>query len=46
MVILGTDQYDTELDFDVGKKAQCLGLGTAGVIVMDETADMVAVARN
>lgn len=46
MGILGTDQYDTELDFDVGKKAQCLGLGTAGVIVMDETADMVAVARN
>ncbi len=46
MGILGTDQYEAELDFDVGKKYGCLGLGTAGVIVMDEDTDMVAVARN
>ncbi|MBI1337079.1 MAG: NADH-quinone oxidoreductase subunit NuoF [Phycisphaera sp.] len=46
MGVLSTDQYDAELDFDIGKKYACLGLGTAGVIVMDEETDMVAVARN
>lgn len=46
MGVLGTDQYDAELDFDIGKKYGVLGLGTAGVIVMDEDTDMVAVARN
>ncbi|MEX1015385.1 MAG: NADH-quinone oxidoreductase subunit NuoF [Phycisphaeraceae bacterium] len=46
MGILSADQYDAELDFDIGKKYACLGLGTAGVIVMDEDTDMVAVARN
>jgi len=46
MGVLGTDQYDAVLDFDVGKKYNCLGLGTAGVIVMDEDTDMIAVARN
>jgi NADH-quinone oxidoreductase subunit F len=46
MGVLGTDQYDAVLDFDVGKKYGCLGLGTAGIIVMDEDTDMVAVARN
>ena len=46
MGVLGTDQYDAELDFNVGKKYGCLGLGTAGVIVMDQDTDMVAVARN
>jgi len=46
MGILGTDQYDAELDFDIGKKYGCLGLGTAGVVVMDEDTDMVAVCRN
>ncbi len=46
MGILSTDQYDAELDFDIGKKYACLGLGTAGVIVMDEDTDMVAVLRN
>lgn len=46
MGILGPDQYDAELDFDIGKKYQCLGLGTAGVVVMDEDTDMVMVARN
>ncbi len=46
MGVLSTDQYHAELDFDIGKKYACLGLGTAGVIVMDEDTDMVAVARN
>jgi len=46
MGVLGTDQYDAELDFDIGKKYACLGLGTAGVVVMDEDTDMIAVARN
>lgn len=46
MGVLGPDQYDAELDFDVGKKNDCLGLGTAGVVLMDEDTDMVAVARN
>ena len=46
MGILGTDQYDAVLDFDVGKKYGCLGLGTAGVIVMDEDTDMIAATRN
>ena len=46
MGVLGTDQYDARLDFDVGRNYNCLGLGTAGVIVMDEDTDMVTVARN
>lgn len=46
MGILSADQYEAELDFDIGKKYGCLGLGTAGVIVMDEDTDMVVVARN
>ncbi|MEX0884849.1 MAG: NADH-quinone oxidoreductase subunit NuoF [Phycisphaeraceae bacterium] len=46
MGILSADEYDAELDFDIGKKYNCLGLGTAGVIVMDEDTDIVAVARN
>ncbi len=46
MGVLGPDEYHAELDFDIGKKHNCLGLGTAGVIVFDEDTDMVAVARN
>jgi NADH-quinone oxidoreductase subunit F len=46
MGVLSTDQYHAELDFDIGKKYDVLGLGTAGVIVMDEDTNMVAVARN
>ncbi len=46
MGILDASQYHAEMDFDIGKKYGCLGLGTAGVIVMDEDTDMVAVARN
>ncbi len=46
MGVLGPDQYEAEMDFDIGKKYACLGLGTAGVVVMDEDTDMVKVARN
>ncbi|MBG81503.1 MAG: NADH-quinone oxidoreductase subunit NuoF [Phycisphaerae bacterium] len=46
MGVLGTDQYDAELDFDIGKKYDLMGLGTACPAVFDETTDMVMVARN
>ncbi len=46
MGVLGPDEFHAELDFDIGKKHNCLGLGTAGVIVMDQDTDMVAVLRN
>jgi len=46
MGVLGPDQHNAELDFEIAKKYNCLGLGTAGVIVMDEDTDMVMVARN
>ena len=46
MGVLGTDQYEAELDFDIGRKYNVLGLGTAGPTVFDEDTDMVAVARN
>jgi NADH-quinone oxidoreductase subunit F len=46
MGILGTDQYEAELDFDIGRKHNVLGLGTACPTIFDEDTDMVAVARN
>ncbi|MGN6366728.1 MAG: NADH-quinone oxidoreductase subunit NuoF [Phycisphaerae bacterium] len=46
MGVLGTDQYNAELDFDIGKKYGVLGLGTACVTIMNDTVDMVRVARN
>lgn len=46
MGILGPDQYDAEMDFDIGRKYGVLGLGTACPTVFDEDTDMVAVARN
>jgi NADH-quinone oxidoreductase subunit F len=46
MGILGTDQFDAELDFDIGRKCNVLGLGTACPTIFDEDTDMVAVARN
>jgi NADH-quinone oxidoreductase subunit F len=45
MGILDASQYDVTLDFDIGRH-NVLGLGTAGVIVMDEDTNMVSVARN
>ncbi|MBL9000764.1 MAG: NADH-quinone oxidoreductase subunit NuoF [Phycisphaerae bacterium] len=46
MGILGPDQYEAELDFDIGRRYNVLGLGTACPTVFDEDTDMVAVARN
>ena len=46
MGMLGTDQFDAELDFDIGRKYNVLGLGTACPTIFDEDTDMVAVARN
>lgn len=46
MGILGTDQYDVAMDFDIGPNCDVLGLGTACPTVFDEHTDMVMVARN
>ncbi|MDY7108177.1 MAG: NADH-quinone oxidoreductase subunit NuoF [Planctomycetota bacterium] len=46
MGCLGPDQFDAELDFDIGRKYGVMGLGTACPTVFDEDTDMVAVARN
>ncbi|TVQ61985.1 MAG: NADH-quinone oxidoreductase subunit NuoF [Phycisphaerales bacterium] len=46
MGVLSADQYEAELDFDIGRKYNVLGLGTACPTVFDEDTDMVAVARN
>jgi len=46
MVILGPDQFGAEMEFDIGKKYEVMGLGTACPTVFDEDTDMVAVARN
>jgi NADH-quinone oxidoreductase subunit F len=46
MGILGPDQFEAELDFDIGRKYNVLGLGTACPTVFDQDTDMVAVARN
>jgi NADH-quinone oxidoreductase subunit F len=46
MGVLGPDQFDAEMDFDIGRKYQVMGLGTACPTVYDEDTDMVAVARN
>ena len=46
MGVLGTDQYEARMDFDVGRACGVLGLGTACPTIFDEETDMVAVARN
>ena len=46
MGVLTADELDVRLDFDDPKRAGVLGLGTAGLIVLNETADMVAVLAN
>ncbi len=46
MGVLGPDQYEAELDFDIGVRYDLMGLGTACPILCDEDTDMVAVARN
>ena len=47
MGVLGPSQLDIKLDFDdVRFRGGCLGLGTAGMIVMNEHTDMVEALRN
>jgi NADH-quinone oxidoreductase subunit F len=46
MGILGPDQFDAAMDFDIGRKHAVMGLGTACPTVFDEDTDMVAVCRN
>ncbi len=47
MGVLGTNQLDIKLDFDdVRFRGGCLGLGTAGLIVMNEHTNMVEALRN
>ena len=36
MGILGPDQYDAEMDFDIGRRYDVMGLGTACPTVFDE----------
>lgn len=44
--LLTEAELDTPLDFNGPIKADCLGLGTAGVMVMDETYSMVDFLHN
>jgi NADH-quinone oxidoreductase subunit F len=47
MGVLGPNQLDIKLDFDdVRFRGGCLGLGTAGMIVMNKHTDMVRALRN
>ena len=47
MGVLGPNELDVKLDFDdVRFRGGCLGLGTAGMIVMNEHTNMVAALRN
>src|SRR4051794_27007004 len=47
MGVLGPNELDIKLDFDdVRFRGGCLGLGTAGMIVMNEHTDMVRALRN
>jgi len=46
MGFVDASQYDCELDFDIGKRYGVLGLGTAGVIVMDQDTSIVTMTRN
>ena len=46
MGVLGPDQFDAVMDFDLGRTCHVLGLGTACPTIFDEDTDMVAVTRN
>jgi NADH-quinone oxidoreductase subunit F len=46
MGFVSDEHYDCELDFDIGKRYGVLGLGTAGVIVLDEDASIISATRN
>ncbi|MGQ9575267.1 MAG: NADH-quinone oxidoreductase subunit NuoF [Thermoguttaceae bacterium] len=44
--LLSAEELDTRLDFSDPIRAGCLGLGTAGVIVLDETYPMIEFLHN
>jgi NADH-quinone oxidoreductase subunit F len=44
--LLTADELDTPMDFIAPIKAGCLGLGTAGVVVFDETYSMIDFLHN
>jgi NADH-quinone oxidoreductase subunit F len=44
--VIGPDDFDAPMDFDIGRAYNVLGLGTACPTIFDEDTDMVAVARN
>ena len=46
MGLLSAAEFDLPLDFAGPAKADCLGLGTAAVVVMDETVSMVDFLHN
>ena len=46
MGVLAENELDCPLDFEEPRKYGCMGLGTAGVIVMDEDTCMVRALRN
>jgi len=46
MGLLSADELDTPLDFAGPGKAGCLGLGTAAVVVMDETVSIIDFLHN
>ena len=46
MGLLREDEFDTPLDFSSLNNAGCLGLGTAAVVVFDQTTSMVDVLYN
>ncbi|MEM6507105.1 MAG: NADH-ubiquinone oxidoreductase-F iron-sulfur binding region domain-containing protein, partial [Planctomycetota bacterium] len=41
-----THEFDAEMDFDIGKKYNNLGLGTACATIIPNDVSMVAMARN
>jgi NADH-quinone oxidoreductase subunit F len=44
--LLREDEFDTPMDFSSLQKVGCLGLGTAGAVVFDETTSIVDVVYN
>ena len=44
--VVKADEFDAPMDFDIGRKFNVLGLGTACPTIFDEDTDMVLVARN
>jgi NADH-quinone oxidoreductase subunit F len=46
MGLLTEPEFDTPLDFNGPMKVGCLGLGTAAVVVMDETTSMIDFLHN